>query len=66
MAERHSCAKLGLLPGYNIGAVFVASLQLLPIGFKFPVLQFPNPHIGIVIKELESSISPSYKVLDVS
>lgn len=41
-------------------------LQLLSIEFKFPVLQFPSPHVGIVIRELRSSISPSCKVLDVS
>lgn len=63
-AERQSCAKPGLLAG--IWAARAGFLQLLSVVLKFPVLQFPSPHVGIVIKELSSSIIPSCKVLDVS
>lgn len=66
VAERHSCAKPGLMAACSIGTACAGFLQLLSIEFKFPVLQFPSPLVGIAIKELRSSISPSCKVLDVS
>lgn len=39
---------------------------LFSIQFKYPVLQFPSPHVEIVIKELRIAISSSCRMLDVS
>lgn len=61
-AERHSSAK----PGVRLVTALGCECWLFSIQFKFPVLQFPSPHVGIVIKELRIAISSSCRMLDVS